>query len=287
MVDFYTHGIDGLFQTENDFSENDVLFVGDLASRSKRSVFRDLDDVLVQGIEIQSPAVVPGCYSFGDYDCETLRKHMEAELLELKESLHNYKDLKDVHDYLFVAQRTSNMLLPWREFHATRFVTVANPLLDNAFLDFYRDRPAAFRVNKALHRETIPLMFPELCAIPIADSGVNNRSVHHQLSTRRKTLTSLIDDFDSRLDTLLPPDLLNFALHDTAQSIALGNWPLPRPVRSIIHRIRRRFLKQRLMHNLTSHQRTAKPYLPLPALGAKQVERILALRYFLAETGTQ
>jgi len=287
MVDFYTHGIDGLFQIENDFSENDVLFVGDTLAQGGCDGFLDLDEVLVRSMEIQSPAVVPGYYSFGDYDCETLHKRMEAELLEFKESLPDYKDIQDVHDYLFIDQRTSNMLLPWREFHAARFVTVANPLLDNAFLDFYCDLPTALRVDKSLHRETIPLMFPELCAIPIAKGGVNNRPIHHQLSTRRKALTSLIDDFDSRLDTLLPPELLGFALHDTAQNTALGNWPLPRPVRSIIRRLGRRFLKQRLMHNLTSHQRTAKPYLPLPALGAKQVERILALRYFLAETGTQ
>ena len=281
MVGFYTHGIDGLFDAMDDFTEKDVLFVGDISVQRGKTDFRSLADVMNR-IEIHSPIRVPAYYSLGDYDHKALQKVMEEDLFQLEQRVAHLDNLEDVHDYLYIDLRLSNMLLSWREYHASRFVTVVNPLLDNEIFHFYQKHTRDYRRNKFLHRATTASMFPELCSIPFSESGISNRNIHRQIYSRRLQLIELITSFDSRLDALLPKELLAIALRDTAQIVYLNQCQFSGRIRNLIDRVRRRYLRGRLSNALKASKGDVPSELLLPALGARRIEMILALRCFLS-----
>ena len=281
MVGFYTHGIDGLFDAMGDFTENDVLFVGDMPVQRGRTDFQSINDVLHR-VEIQTPVRIPSYYAFGDFNHIAIQSAIEEDLEQLLLNIKRFDNLEDAHDYLFITQRDSNMLLPWREYHHSRFITVANPFLDNEIIEFYQSRPRNYRRNKFLHSATVRSMFPELCKVPFPESGVSNRDIHYQIYTHRLELANLINRFESRLDPLLPPELLAIAHQDCAHNIFLEKKPIPKWLRTIIDRLRRRYLKTKLGRSMRASKGKEATDLPLPALGARQLELILALRCFLA-----
>jgi asparagine synthase (glutamine-hydrolysing) len=278
LVSFYTHGIDALVQLANDFTENDVLFVGETPTQRGSSTFADQDDVLVRGTEIRSPMKVPAYFSYGEYSAQDLQETVDRDIADLKRRISPMKNLQDARDFLFLDQRTSNMLLPWREFLAGRFITVCDPFLDNDILDFYRLHSRAFRHDKSLHRIATQRMFPELCQLGFAArSGVENSAVHAQIVSKYTTLERLVYGFPSGLDALLPPAVVSIALRETYQSMRLDGMKMPALLRSLADKARRRHLKRKLSRKI-GRTRDVTP----PCLGPEQIERLLTLRLLLA-----
>lgn len=71
-------------------------------------------------------------------------------------------DLHNTKDFLYLDQRLSHVILPWRELFAGRFAPVRNLLLDRDILSFMAQLPSRFRLGKNLYKETVRMMFPEL-----------------------------------------------------------------------------------------------------------------------------
>lgn len=277
LVSFYTHGINALGELRKDFSEEDVLFVGDLAVQRGTREFADPNDVLVRGMEIRSPMKVPAYLSTGQYDVQDLQRILDRDISELKARVSHMTDMQDVHDFLFLDQRTSNMLLPWREFLTGRFITVCDPFLDNDILDFYRAQPRSFRYDKRLHRIATQHMFPELCGLGFGKSGVDNTAVHARLIQESRALDRLVSGFPSGLDALLPPGVVGCALRELRQSTMLDKVKMPRWLRLVVDKARHRYLRHNLSRRLSRGSDVS-----LPCLGLEQMERLLTLRLLLA-----
>ena len=280
-IPFYTHGVDGICELAPRFGLDDVLFVGDLGVQRGMANFRDLDEVLSRGIQIRLPIAVPTYYSCGDYRASAIRETLEADLQALKKRCAHLTHVQDLHDFLFVDQRTANMLLPWRQFHAGRFVTVANPLLDSDILDFNRSLAREHRLDKSLHRAATQSMFPQLCAIKFGKTGVSNEYVHRLLWAQRAEILDWLASTDSALDELLPPDLVQVAFVDAAEALGLGALPVPRRVKAMLDRLRRKRLRHRFAGRPSARKMEGSTAAALPALGAEQIELMLSLRHFL------
>ena len=279
LVGFYTHGIEALIRLASDFSDDDVLFVGETVVTRGLESFTDRDDVLIRGVEIRSPMKVPPYFSYGKYRARDLQEVIDRDMAELKSRISHMSNLQDLRDFLFLEQRTCNMLLPWREFLAGRFITVCNPFLDNALLDFYRSCPRRFRFDKRLHRVATQRMFPDLCRLGFAaSSGVENSAVHGQIGSKYSSLERLVKGFPSDLDALIPPAVVSSALCDAYQSVRLDGTKMPRPFRLLLDNVRRRRLKRKLSRNIHSEGGLLSP----PSLGPEQMERLLTLRVLLA-----
>lgn len=279
LVGFYTHGIEALIRLASDFTDDDVLFVGETAVTRGSEAFSNTDDVLSRGVEIRSPMKVPPYFSYGEYGAQNLQEAIDRDLAELKSRISHMSNLQDLRDFLFLDQRTCNMLLPWREFLAGRFITVCDPFLDNALLDFYRSCPRRLRLDKKLHRVATRRMFPDLCRLGFAArSRVDNSAVHAQIGSKYSSLERLVTDFSSDLDALIPPAVVSSALCDTYQSMRLDRIKMPRPFRLLVDKARRRHLKRKLSRKMHSEGGLLTP----PSLGPEQMERLLTLRVILA-----
>jgi len=279
---FYTHGVDGICQLADRFDIDDVLFVADLSVQRGIANFRNLDEVLSRGIQIHLPIAIPSYYSCGDHRASVIRETLESDLEELKQRCAHLTHIQDLHDFLFVDQRTANMLLPWRQFHAGRFITVVNALLDSDILDFNRSLARVHRLDKSLHRAATQSMFPKLCAIKFGKTGVSNEYAHHLLWTQRAEILDWLASTDSALDELLPPDLVQIAFIDATEAIGLGALPVPGRVRAILDRLRRKRLRYRFAGGRAGRRMDGNAAVALPALGAEQIELMLSLRHFLA-----
>ena len=278
LVGFYTHGIEALIRLANDFTDDDVLFVGETVVTRGSETFTNRDDVLVRGVEIRSPMKVPPYFSYGEYSAQDLQETIDRDMAELKSRISHLSDLQDLRDFLFLDQRTCNMLLPWREFLAGRFITVCDPFLDNALLDFYRSCPRPLRHDKSLHRIATQRMFPDLCRLGFAaKSGVENSAVHAQIVSKYPSLERLVKDFPSGLDALIPPAVVSSALQDTYQSMRLDGIKMPAPFRLLVDKVRRRHLKRKLSRKIDRVGGVTPP-----SLGPEQIERLLTLRLLLA-----
>ena len=278
LVGFYTHGIEAVIRLADDFSNDDVLFVGETVVTRGSEAFTNIDDVLLRGVEIRSPMKVPAYFSYGEYRAQDLQEMIDQDMAELGSRISHLTNLQDLRDFLFLDQRTCNMLLPWREFLHGRFITVCDPFLDNSLLDFYRFCPRSLRFDKRLHRAVTRRMFPDLCRLGFsARSAVENSAVHAQIVSKYRSLERLVKDFPSRLDALVPPPLVSAALRDTYQSMRLDAIKMPAPFRLLIDRVRRRHLKRKLSRRIGRVGGVTPP-----SLGPEQIERLLTLRVLLA-----
>jgi len=81
------------------------------------------------------------------------------------------KDLHDMKDFLYLDQRLSWMLLPWRRFIIGEYFEVREPLLQTAVLEVVKTLPVTDRIGKALYRKAIQELVPEVFSIPRARTG--------------------------------------------------------------------------------------------------------------------
>ena len=272
LVDFYTHGLDGLFAQRARLAEDGVLLAGDTFQRGIHG-FTDVDDVLRRGLELDPEGRVPDYFGLGEWSAEALSEGIRRDIERLQASFPSHADEDELHDYLYLDRRVAHMLMPWRHAHAGRFLPVANPLLDARILDFYRRAPREWRTGKQLHQETLRTHYPELCQVPFPPSGVNNQRVEQSLRVARRRLQALlVKDRPSRLDALIPAVVVEAALDDLARRAPWqGGWG------AWMDKGRRRLWRIKVGRRLGRRVES------LPAPGLRQVGRLLALRWFLGQ----
>ncbi len=136
---------------------------------------------------------------------------LEEDIEQLRVVAHEeaHGNWHNAKDYLYLDQRLGNLILPWREACIPEGVALRSPLLDNDILDFMMNVPVRYRLNKRLYRKTIMAMYPQLFSIPRSSSTVNfYLNLAREFAANATEITKLIDAKRSRLDELVPPDVL-------------------------------------------------------------------------------
>lgn len=136
-----------------------------------------------------------------DEDFETIRKRCPPS---------GY--LNDTKDFLFLDQRLCHVMLPWRERICGHFFQVRFPFLSRDLLDFMKDVPSEWRLGKRLYKNSIKRMFPGIYRIPLATRAGYVPDWIAEFRIHRKAISDLIVDGPSRLDDLIPPDIILFLL---------------------------------------------------------------------------
>lgn len=283
LVFFYPQGLEGLAERVGDISDDNVLFVGDECFGWQDMELDSFCDVLKKSVGIQSPVYIPEYYSYGKFSHADIRDVLSEDNWALEQSCLNMAEWHDIKDFLYLDQRLPYMLLNWREFHASRFVEVANPWLDNDILDFMKTVPTSLRIDKQLFRTTAASMFPKLFSVRFAKpGGVSNEYVNSLLRLQRSSIEPLITSFDSLLDDLFPPDLILSGYLDIINRMGLDKRRLPRDLRAFLERLHRKYLQIRVSLNTTRpSRRTGAQGRGLMALGPMQMHSLLTLRLFL------
>ena len=253
-----------------------AVFVGDECFGWRKYALSDFRDVLASLQIYDSDAV--------SWFLPLLPQQSQAELVDgLAGDLEHLQsdaarfapgDWHDAKDYLYLDQRLGNMILPWREAFIPPGVAVRSPLLDNDILDFTRRLPPAWRLAKRLYRQTITLMYPKLFAVQRSStSGNYYLNLREEFAANAEEVRRLIDSQSSRLDDLVPPDVLKHLLKQVLEGRATsvdGGTKGSRAgtVRDFVRRKTKRFIP-------------SKPGLP-KAEPANLLMRLLVLRISLA-----
>lgn len=284
LVSFYTHGLDGLFALEKEFGSSDIMFVGDIAFRQGASSFGTLDEMLTHGVGIRTPVSIPYWYGYGRHLPADVANQLSSDIAILKRRISHIKDLSDANHYLLLDQRQNYQILPWREFYTGRFIRVANPLIDEDILDFVATVPSLSANNKKLHRQTVIKMFPELCRIPFAASGVTNSYAYSDIISQRAAVMALLETHDSHIDDLIPPEVIKIAVIQYIETCRLDRYKLPKFVRDVIDKARWKYSSAALHFSLGKSSKeinTAHPWKGgIPKLAPRQLLKLLSIRYF-------
>lgn len=260
--------VDAWIEMANDFSAiaSSVLFVADVC-------FGLVERVLIFDFA--------GLYWLRDMidkeTYETLHSGLDEEIIRIIEQCPPTDDHCDSEDFLYLDQELCNFYLPWREFFAGKFVTVRNPFLDNSILDFMKKVPTHLRRGKRLYKETIVEMFPELFQFERAATANYVPDWEEEFSSQRSTIEALISSQDSKLDRIIPPEVI---LRLLGGSRTGGD-----------NRFSPKTLSRKLARRLLKGTAIAKRILSrFPKTSKKQIDRttilkrILVMRLFLSKT---
>jgi hypothetical protein len=285
LVFFYTQGLAGMDLLREHGSQNEhanEYFVGDECFGWGEMPLSSFEDVLQKGIGIRAPVQVPAYYSYGNFRHGDIEEVMRSDIDSIRERCPPCRNWHDYKDFLYLDQRLANMILSWREFHAGRYTKVNNPLLDNDILDFMKSVPTQYRLDKLLFRKTMSRINPELSQLRYARSGgVDNARIDSLLLTQHKMILELINGYESKLDDVIPPDLIMVCLLDHVQKQRLGKVPMPPVVRNVADKLRRKFSAMRWYLGRGFAKTVVTERFGLMAVAPAQLEALIALRYFL------
>jgi len=282
QVFFYPRGLDGFEELVTSIDQPVTVYVGDECYGWNDMPLQSRDDVLTKGIGIRCPAMVPAYYSYGAYTHESIASTLQKDNEDL---LLRYKDIDSLHDLkdvLYLDQRLSNMLLPWRELHIGSFARVVNPHIDEDILDFMKQVPTEYRLNKRLFRETASRFLGQIGNHRYAKAGgCSNDHLESLFVLHAPELDEYIEATSSALDDVLPVDVIRAGLATLCADIAYkhdtGNRflsALKRKFNGVI--LRRRFIRSRKIRNLPSE------FLGTMSVQPIQMATILQIRAFLA-----
>jgi hypothetical protein len=118
-------------------------------------------------------------------------------------------NLYDTRHLLQINEIHSNWLLPYRESYAGQYMNVRNPLLDNDVLNFVASLPDVLQQDPSLRRDTVTNRYPKLFSIKRARSPGNCYfDLKRECEKHEVLLRKLIKDKKSRLDEIIPPQIL-------------------------------------------------------------------------------
>jgi asparagine synthase (glutamine-hydrolysing) len=285
VVFFYPQGLDGLRDVISSLGSDSIMFVGDECfglnmegmTRSDFS-FATFDDLL-GFIGIRAPAKVPSYYSYGDTPAVEIEEMLQSDNDALRRRCPGPPYSLDAFGFMYLDQRLPHLLLSWRENHLARFVRVANPLIDNDILEFLETVPPALRFDKRLYRATVAKTFPQVMGTPIVhDQGCSNEFLDGLFVSQQFQIAEMLS-CDSSLDAVLPRPVIEEGLSDLVGSLRIASYHLPRGVQSLMERLRRRAVRQRVMRGAS---RGAGPqWHGQMALAPIQMASLLTLRWFL------
>jgi asparagine synthase (glutamine-hydrolysing) len=235
----FCHEVDAWFALGHNGSRSDEkwLFVGDECMGWINRPLYSYADVL-QAVAIYDFSRLTWLEHYLDSACirllsEAVKGDIETIIKRCPES----DDLHDVKDYLYLDQRLSHLIMPWRENFPGRFFTVANPLLDNAILDFIQKVPSSLRRGKRLFKDTVRNMFPDLFRVRRAQSSSFTLYWDQALQDQKVELVSLVAQEVSPLDAILPQEALVHILRDSVYippQARFWDWP-KNSLRRVLH----------------------------------------------------
>jgi len=209
-VSHFCHEVDGWFEIEQSEAgiEEGRLFVGDECFGWKDRPMNSMEDVL-QAVSIRDFSGLGWLASHAGKEMvatcgELVRQDIATIVARCPES----RDLHDAKDFLYLDHRLNHVIMPWRENFSGHLFPVENPLLDNSILDFIQKTPSAQRRGKKLFIETATDMLPELFNKRRARSSSFAAYWEKRLETDKLSLSPLLREKKSLLDTLLSPDVL-------------------------------------------------------------------------------
>jgi asparagine synthase (glutamine-hydrolysing) len=275
----FCHEVDAWFELGHTGSRPDArwLFVGDECMGWINRPMLSYTDVL-QAVGISDFSRLHWLERY--MDKASVRLFSEAvreDILTMLKRCPKSGDLHDAKDYLYLDQRLSHLIMPWRENFPGRFFTVANPLLDNTILDFIQKVPSTLRRGKRLFKDTVRDMFPDLFRIRRAQSSSFTSYLDQALQAQKAELTSLMAPEVGMLDAILPPEVLVRILQDYAYAPPRSRlWDRPK------HALRR-VLRGTAWYGWAAHRVRG----PGQVATSKFLERALVLRTFLADITAQ
>ena len=139
---------------------------------------------------------------------------LKQEIAEIIARCPDIKDFHDSKDFFYLDQRLSNAVQPWRNYFQGRFITVRNALLDSRLLNFMQALPGHLRRDKILFRNTVTNLFPELFSMNRASTTGSITSWRSEFIAQHKQVEELIASHASRLDDLIPPQVILRLLRD-------------------------------------------------------------------------
>ena len=277
----FCHEVDAWFELGHDGcqAEEKRLFVGDECLGWINRPMKSYADVL-QAVAIYDFSHL----SWLDHyiDSASMRLFAEAvkeDIQTIIKRCPESDDLHDAKDYLYLDQRISHVIMPWREDFPGRFFTVANPLLDNAILDFMQKVPSTLRRGKRLFKDTVRDMFPDLFRVRRARSSSFTSYWDRALQTQKADLTSLVEQEASPLDSIFPPEALIHILQDyvyVPPRARLRNWP-----KSALRQV----LYGMSLYDWAASKVRQSP--PGPVITSEFLKRALVLRTFLGRIAKQ
>ncbi len=197
--------------------ERPVVFVGDECLGWRNYGLADYGDVLAS-LQIHHMRILSWLIPLLPNESRIkLNDGLEQDLERLRVVASNeaHGNWHNAKDYLYLDQRLGHLILPWREACVPEGVAVRSPLLDNDILELIARTPIAGRLNKRLYRKTITAMYPQLFRIPRSSVDVNfYLDLAREFTANADEVRRMIRTQSSRLDELIPPDVLERLLGD-------------------------------------------------------------------------
>jgi len=196
-----------------------AVFVGDECFGIKDATPPTSHAELLRKVQIRSYADMPWLAEYLTVAVvRDLDERWSAELAAIISGCPQSDSLEDYRDYLYLDQRTCNVILPWRERFAGAWSPVRIPLLDSAILDFVRGLPATLRRGKQLYKATVSNIYPELFT---AQRGRSHYMPAWSAEYARHAgaILAQLDAQSSRLDAYLPPEVIAHLLADNQTAV--------------------------------------------------------------------
>ena len=258
--------------------ERPVVFVGDEALGWRNYRLADARDVLAS-LQIYDADVLS--WFMPQLPNSSQAKFAEGLIEDLEQlravaSQEAHGDWHNAKDFLYLDQRLGNLILPWREACIPQGVAVRSPLLDNDILEFVTGVPAVWRLNKRLYRETITAMYPQLFRFPRCSTSANfYLNLEREFAANVAEVRGLIESRSSRLDALVPPELLQRMLSDIAEGKSPSSENSGKPAAS-------RGITAKLSRRIRNWLSPPRPEVPRPK-ASDVLMRLIVLRTALSD----
>jgi asparagine synthase (glutamine-hydrolysing) len=281
QVFFYPRGLDGFPDFVASLASPVTAFVGDECYGWNDMTLNSWDDTLSKGIGIRSPAKIPAYYSYGSHSQRSIECSLQEDIASLRRRFDHVTSFHDLKDVLYLDQRLSNMLLPWREQHTGRFARVVNPHVDEDILDYMKQVPTAYRLDKRLFRETVTENLGSLVHIRYARAGgCSNEWLDGLFLKHLSSLEDFALGYESRLDEVIPPELILAGLAGMRADLRLKRITMPRTLTKLALKAEGIMIRNRLAHDLR-RKSSSSGYFGFPSMPPIQMATVLQLRYFL------
>jgi hypothetical protein len=271
------HEIDAYFALAelSEAANRPRMFAGDECLGWRNRPMRSWADVL-HSISIYGFSVVGWIERYiGGAALQSLSVAHEEDRTAIQEACPPFGDWHDRKDYLYLAARLADVILPWRENFAGHFFRVVNPLLDYHVLDFIQKIPSNYRRGKKLFRDTVRRMLPEVFGIERAMSSTFLTYWDRAVLEQKRALLEWIESSPSPLDAVIPGEALAAILRDYTHAAG------PAGIRARVKMRLKEWFREGVFYEAAERVITLSrpPPVSVPTL----LGRALVLRLFLAD----
>lgn len=199
-------------------AKSSAIFVGDEIFGSVKS-------------DLRTPMDALNVINIRDFSClQWLRGHLPGEVYRtMRDGLTEdtqamitcagrTRDLHELKDCVYLDQLLPNFLLAYREFINGHYCIVRNPFLDYAILDFMKGVPSSLRGGKALYRETVRSMLPEVFVHKRSGDSFSIPHWRNEIVRHADLLREMVSEKSSPLDEVIPADTILRLLSE------IGGW---------------------------------------------------------------